>query len=130
MPAKLLARAHRGTEALIFDAVRTPRGKGKKDGALHHLSPLHLMAATLRALETRNGLDTSELEDVILGCAEGVHDQGANIARSAVLAAGFSEKVPGTTVARFADPGWRPSTWPRRKYRQGRPILSWPAASK
>src|SRR6266404_4659475 len=105
MPAKSFTRAHRGPEALIFDAVRTPRGKGKKDGALHHLSPLHLMATTLRALETRNGLDTSEIEDVILGCAEGVHDQGANIARSAVLAAGFSEKVPGTTVARFCGSG-------------------------
>jgi acetyl-CoA C-acetyltransferase len=105
MPAKLFAPAPRGAEALIFDAVRTPRGKGKKDGALHHLSPLHLMAATLRALESRSGLDTSELEDVILGCAEGVHDQGANIARSAVLAAGFSEKVPGTTVARFCGSG-------------------------
>jgi acetyl-CoA C-acetyltransferase len=105
MPANVLTRAHRGTEALIFDTVRTPRGKGKKDGALHHLSPLHLMAATLRALETRNGFDTSQLEDVILGCAEGVHDQGANIARSAVLAAGFSEKVPGTTVARFCGSG-------------------------
>ncbi|MDB5518487.1 MAG: acetyl-CoA acetyltransferase [Tardiphaga sp.] len=92
-------------EAFIFDAVRTPRGKGKKDGALHHLSPLHLMAGLLRALESRNGLDTSQIEDVILGCAEGIHDQGANIARSAVLAAGFSEKVPGTTVARFCGSG-------------------------
>src|SRR5260370_13247378 len=101
MPAKLSARAYRGTEALIFDAVRTPRGKGKKDGALHHLSPLHLMTMTLRALEARNGLDTSQLEDVILGCAEGIHDQGANIARSAVLAAGFREKVPAPPVPPF-----------------------------
>src|SRR5260370_27158177 len=105
MPAKLFAPAPRGSEAFIFDAVRTPRGKGKKDGALHPLSPLHLMAATLRALQTRNGLDTSQVEDVILGCAEGVHDQGANIGRSAVLTAGFSEKVPGTTVARFCGSG-------------------------
>jgi acetyl-CoA C-acetyltransferase len=93
------------TGALIFDAVRTPRGKGKKDGAMHHLSPLDLVATTLRALENRNALDTSQVEDVILGCAEGVHDQGANIARSALLAAGFSEKVPGTTVARFCGSG-------------------------
>jgi acetyl-CoA C-acetyltransferase len=57
-------------EALIFDAVRTPRGKGKRDGALHHLSPLHLMVGLLRALESRNGLDTSQIEDVIVGCAE------------------------------------------------------------
>src|SRR5260370_32019906 len=105
MPAKLFAPAPRGSEAFIFDAVRTPRGKGKKDGALHPLSPLHLMAATLRALQTRNGLDRSKPEDVIVGCAEGIHDQGANIARSAVLAAGFSEKVPGTTVARFCGSG-------------------------
>src|SRR5260370_42711313 len=105
MPAKSFARAHRGTEALIFDAVRTPRGKGKKDGGLHHLSPLHLMAATLRALETRNSLDTSVLEDVILGCAEGVHDQAANIARTAVLAPGFCEKAPGTVVSRFCRSG-------------------------
>src|SRR6266850_1376931 len=70
MPAKSFTRAPRGAEALIFDAVRTPRGKGKKDGALHHLSPLHLMAATLRALETRNGLDTSELEAVIMAAAK------------------------------------------------------------
>jgi acetyl-CoA C-acetyltransferase len=92
-------------DAFIFDAIRTPRGKGKKDGALHHLSPLHVMVSMLRALETRNALDTSQIEDVILGCAEGIHDQGANIARSAVLAAGFSEKVPGTTVARFCGSG-------------------------
>src|SRR3984893_11255912 len=111
-------------EALIFDAVRTPRGKGKKDGALHHLSPLHLMATTLRALETRNDLDTSQVEDVILGCAEGVHDQGANIARSAVLAAGFSEKVPGTTVARFCGSGLEAVNMAAAKVQAGQAVLA------
>lgn len=75
------------TEAYIFDAVRTPRGKGKKDGALHSVKPVDLVAGLLKALEKRNALDTSQVDDIVLGCVTPVGDQGADIAKTAVLAA-------------------------------------------
>jgi acetyl-CoA C-acetyltransferase len=94
------------SEAYIYDAVRTPRGKGKKDGALHTLSPIDLGSGLLKALRTRNpGLDAAQIEDVVFGCAEAVHDQGANIARSSVLYAGYPDSVPGSTTARFCGSG-------------------------
>ena len=87
-------------EAVIASSVRTAVGKSNR-GALSTTRPDDLAAVAIEgALAALPQLDRGEIEDVILGCAEGVHDQGANIARSAVLAAGFSEKVPGTTVAR------------------------------
>ena len=79
------------TEALIFDAVRTPRGKGKKDGALYSVKPVSLLAGLLRALQERNGLDTRQVDDVVLGCVTPVGDQGADIAKTAVMAA---ESIP------------------------------------
>ncbi len=89
-------------DAYIFDHVRTPRGKGKKDGSLHEATPVQLAAQMLRALPSRNaGLDTKQVEDVILGCVTPVGEQGANIARTAVLMAGYDESVPGVQVNRF-----------------------------
>ena len=70
------------TEAYIFDAVRTPRGRGKKDGSLHSVTPVNLMSGLLRELQKRNDLDTSKLDDVVLGCVEPVMEQGADIART------------------------------------------------
>ncbi len=89
-------------DAYIFDHVRTPRGKGKKDGSLHEATPVQLAAQMLRALPSRNaGLDTKQVEDVILGCVTPVGEQGANVARTAVLMAGYDESVPGVQVNRF-----------------------------
>ena len=92
-------------KALIFDAVRTPRGRGRSGGALHTVSPVRLAATTLVALQERYGLVPDALEEVILGCVEPVMDQGANIARTAVLCAGLADSVPGITVSRFCSSG-------------------------
>jgi acetyl-CoA C-acetyltransferase len=89
-------------DAYIFDHVRTPRGKGKKDGSLHEATPVELASQMLQALRSRNaGLDTRQVEDVILGCVTPVGEQGANIARTAVMVAGYDESVPGVQVNRF-----------------------------
>jgi acetyl-CoA C-acetyltransferase len=93
------------TDAYIYDAVRTPRGKGKSSGALHVVSPIDLAVTTLRALETRSGLDTALVDDVILGCVEPVKDQGSDIARVAALHAGYAETVAGTQINRFCASG-------------------------
>ncbi len=93
------------TEAYIYDAVRTPRGRGKKNGSLHEVPPVRLAAATLRALRERNGLDTAEVDDVILGVVEPTGDQGADIARIAVLYADYDVTVSGVQINRFCSSG-------------------------
>ncbi len=93
------------TDAFIYDAVRTPRGRGKADGGLHEVTALRLSAGVLTALEERNGLDTAEVEDVIWGCVTAVGEQGGEIARSAVLYAGWDERVPGLHINRFCASG-------------------------
>jgi acetyl-CoA C-acetyltransferase len=93
-------------DAYVFDHVRTPRGKGKKDGSLHEVTPVQLAAQILNAIRERNpGLDTKQVEDVILGCVTPVGEEGANIARTAVLVAGYDESVPGVQVNRFCASG-------------------------
>ena len=92
-------------EALIFDAVRTPRGKGKKDGSLHEVTPVHLLSNLFGALQQRNSLDTAQVDDVVLGCVTPVGEQGADIARTAVLYAGWDQSVPGVTQSRFCASG-------------------------
>jgi acetyl-CoA C-acetyltransferase len=93
-------------DAYIFDHVRTPRGKGKKDGSLHEATPVKLASQMLGAIRDRNkGLDTGQVEDVILGCVTPVGEQGANIARTAVLMAGYDQNVPGVQVNRFCASG-------------------------
>src|SRR5437588_10587157 len=86
------------TDAYIYDAVRTPRGRGRKDGSLHEVTPIELAATALRALRDRNALDTALLDDVILGCVDPVGEQGADIARVAALAAGYDRSVPGVQI--------------------------------
>lgn len=93
------------TQAYIFDHVRTPRGKGKSDGALAEVTPTQLAAQTLKALAQRNELDTRQVEDVIMGCVVAVGEQGGNIARIATLAAGFDQSVPGVQVNRYCASG-------------------------
>ncbi len=92
-------------DAYIFDAVRTPRGKGKKDGSLHETTALSLAAQVLEALRDRNGLDTSKVDDVVLGCVSPVGEQGSDIARTAVLTADYAESVAGVQINRFCASG-------------------------
>jgi acetyl-CoA C-acetyltransferase len=93
------------TDAYILDAVRTPRGRGRKDGSLHTITPVQLAAQTLAALRDRNELDTSRVEDVVLGCVTPIGEQGANIARVAALVAGYDQSVPGKQLNRFCSSG-------------------------
>ena len=93
------------TEAYIYDAVRTPRGRGKKDGSLHEVPPTRLAAHTLEAIRDRNGLDTSTVDDIIFGCVDPVMEAGAVIPRAAAFEAGYDFKAPGIQVSRFCASG-------------------------
>ncbi len=93
------------TDAYIYDAVRTPRGKGRKDGSLHEVTSVRLSATVLNALKERNDLDTKAIEDVIWGNATQVKEQGGCLARTAVLASDFDEQVPGLSINRFCASG-------------------------
>ncbi len=93
------------TECYIYDAVRTPRGRGKKDGALHEVTALELATQALQAIRDRNQLDTQCVDDVILGCVDPVGEQGSDIARIAVLNADYSESVAGVQINRFCASG-------------------------
>jgi acetyl-CoA C-acetyltransferase len=88
-------------DALIYDHVRTPRGRGRPDGSLHEVPSVDLAAQVLRALARRTSLDTARVDDVILGCAQPVGEQGGNIARAALLRAGYAQSVAGQQVHRF-----------------------------
>ena len=93
-------------EAWILDAVRTPRGRGKKDkGALSHLHPQELLAQTLQELARRNQFNTADVDDVVMGCVSQANDQGANIARNSVLLAQWPDDVTGVTLNRFCGSG-------------------------
>ena len=93
------------TEAYIYDTIRSPRGRGKSDGALHEMSSVKLSATILKALKTRNHLDTSIIEDVIWGNATQVGEQGGCLARSAVLLGDYDQSVAGLSINRFCASG-------------------------
>ena len=93
------------TDAYIYDAIRTPRGKGRADGSLHELTSLRLSALTLNALKERNNLDGHAVEDVIWGNVTQVMEQGGCLARSAVLASDLDERIPGLAINRFCASG-------------------------
>ncbi len=93
------------TEAFIYDALRTPRGKGKKDGALYSVKPVDLVAGLLKALQARNDLDTSQVDDIVLGCVTPVGDQGADIAKTAAMVADWDVSVSGVQLNRFCASG-------------------------
>ncbi len=93
------------TEAYIYDAVRTPRGRGRANGSLHEVRPIELATQVLKAIRDRNELDTAYLDDVILGCVMPVGEQGSDIARIASLNADYSESVPGKQLNRFCASG-------------------------
>jgi acetyl-CoA acyltransferase len=88
------------SEAVIVDVIRTPVGRGKPGGALSGVHPVDLAAGMLQSILDRNGLESGQIDDVLLGCVSQVGDQAMNIARQAVLAAGFDEHIPGTTIDR------------------------------
>jgi acetyl-CoA C-acetyltransferase len=92
-------------DAFIYDAVRTPRGKGRKDGSLHEVTPVRLAVTALQAVRDRNNLDSHLVDDVVLGCVMPVGEQGANIARTAAVMAGYAETVAGVSVNRFCASG-------------------------
>lgn len=106
-------------EAYIFDAVRTPRGRGKKNGSLHEVAPVNLAAGLLNALIERNGFDSKEVEDVILGCVTPVADQGGNIAKTAALHAGWDYSVSGFQLNRFCASGLEAINLAAAKVRSG-----------
>ena len=93
------------SEAIIYDAVRTPRGKGKKSGSLNEVPPVQLASKVLQAIEKRNNLNTADIDDVVLGCVHPTNEQGADIARSAVLEAKWDQTVSGVQVDRFCASG-------------------------
>jgi acetyl-CoA acyltransferase len=86
--------------AVVVDVVRTPSGRGKPGGALSSVHPIDLAAGVLQSVLERNGLESRQIDDVLLGCVSQVGDQAMNVARQAVLAAGFDESVPATTIDR------------------------------
>ncbi|MFQ3581228.1 MAG: acetyl-CoA C-acetyltransferase [Chloracidobacterium sp.] len=92
-------------DAFIFDAIRTPRGRGKASGALYEVKPIDLVTQLLRELQRRHGFNTSEVDDIILGCVTPIGDQGANLAKTAALYAGYAETVAGQQINRFCASG-------------------------
>ncbi len=92
-------------DAFIYDAVRTPRGKGRASGALHSVTPIELATTALKAVRDRNELDTAQVDDVVLGCVMPIGEQGADIARVAAINADYAETVAGVQINRFCASG-------------------------
>ncbi|MBV6323794.1 acetyl-CoA C-acetyltransferase [Duganella violaceipulchra] len=107
------------TEAYVYEAIRTPRGKGKKDGSLHSVKPITLLSGLMRELQSRHKLDTALIDDVVLGCVTPVGDQGADIAKIAALAAGWDWKVAGVQLNRFCASGLEAVNLAAQKVRSG-----------
>ncbi|MDQ0456908.1 acetyl-CoA C-acetyltransferase [Rhizobium paknamense] len=107
------------SDVYIYDHVRTPRGRGKKDGSLHEVPSVRLAAKTLEAIRDRNGLDTATVDDIILGCVDPVMDAGAVIAKGAAFEAGYSTKAPGMQISRFCASGLDAINFAAGKIAQG-----------
>jgi len=107
------------SEAYIYDAIRTPRGKGKKDGSLHSVKPISLLTGLMGELQQRHQLDTALVDDVVLGCVTPVGEQGADIAKIAALAAGWDWKVAGVQLNRFCASGLEAVNLAAQKVRSG-----------
>jgi acetyl-CoA C-acetyltransferase len=106
-------------EAYIFDAIRTPRGKGKATGALHEVKPVTLLSNLLNTLQERNGFETKAVDDIVMGCVTAVGDQGADIAKTAALAAGWDDDVAGVVLNRFCASGLEAVNTAAMKIRSG-----------
>ena len=107
------------TEAYIFDAIRTPRGRGKANGALHEVKPITLLADLLISLQERNQFDTAAVDDIVMGCVTAVGDQGAVIAKTAALTAGWDNDVAGVVLNRFCASGLEAVNTAAMKVRSG-----------
>ncbi|MBB5575021.1 MULTISPECIES: acetyl-CoA C-acetyltransferase [Rhizobium] len=107
------------TKVFIYDHVRTPRGRGKKDGALHEVPSVRLAAKTLEAIRDRNGLDTKTVDDIIMGCVDPVMDAGAVIPKAAAFEAGYSTTAPGIQISRFCASGLDAVNFGAAKIAQG-----------
>ncbi len=106
-------------EAMIFDTVRTPRGRGRPDGRLYEVNPVSLLAGLMQALQQRNDLDTSQVEDALIGCVQPHGEQGAVIAKIAALTAGWDWKVPGLQLNRYCGSGLEAANIAAQKVRSG-----------
>ena len=107
------------SEAYIIDAIRTPRGKGKKGGALHEVKPITLLTSLLNELKDRHQLDTAQVDDIVLGCVTPVGDQGADIAKTAAIAAGWDNAPAGVQINRFCASGLEAVNMAAQKIRSG-----------
>lgn len=107
------------SEAYIIDAIRTPRGKGKKDGSLYQVKPITLLTTLLNELRDRHQLDTSKVDDIVLGCVTPIGDQGADIAKTAAIAAGWDNDVAGVQINRFCASGLEAVNMAAMKVRSG-----------
>ncbi|OTG77929.1 acetyl-CoA acetyltransferase [Acinetobacter terrae] len=107
------------SEAYIIDAIRTPRGKGKKEGSLHQVKPITLLTTLLNELKDRHQLDTSKVDDIVLGCVTPIGDQGADIAKTAAIAAGWDNDVAGVQINRFCASGLEAVNMAAMKVRSG-----------
>ncbi len=112
------------TECYIYDHVRTPRGKGKASGSLHDITSLQLATQVLQAVRDRNDLDTSRIDDVVLGCVSPIGEQGADIARTAVLNADYDDSVAGVQVNRFCASGLEATNMAAAQVMSGQADLS------
>ncbi|MEW9616790.1 acetyl-CoA C-acetyltransferase [Shinella sp. S4-D37] len=107
------------TDVFIYDHVRTPRGRGKKDGSLHEVPSVRLAAKVLEAVRDRNGLDTSKVDDIVMGCVDPVMDAGAVIPKAAAFEAGYSTRAPGMQISRFCASGLDAVNFGAAKIAQG-----------
>ncbi len=107
------------TKVFVYDHVRTPRGRGKKDGSLHEVPSVRLAAKMLEAVRDRNGLDTSTVDDIIMGCVDPVMDAGAVIPKAAAFEAGYSTRAPGMQISRFCASGLDAVNFGAAKIAQG-----------
>ncbi len=106
-------------EAYIFDAIRTPRGKGKKNGTLHEVTPIDLVATLMQEMQQRHDLDTAQVDDIVLGCVTPIGEQGADIARTAAIYAGWDVDTPGMQINRFCASGLETVNMAAMKVRSG-----------
>ena len=107
------------TEAFVYDAIRTPRGKGKKDGSLHEVKPINLLSGLLSSLQARNGFDTAKVDDVVMGVVSPIGEQGSVIAKVAALKAGWDYQCAGVQINRFCASGLEAVNMAAQKVRSG-----------
>jgi len=106
-------------EAMVFEAIRTPRGRGKSSGALHEVKPITLLTGVLKELQKRHDLDTAQVDDVVMGCVTPVGEQGSCIAKTAALAAGWDYRASGVQLNRFCASGLEAVNMAAQKVRSG-----------